>query len=147
MAKVKVNEMDRKELNKKMDSLKENLNEAIYEEVLKDRVKTAATERKEARSEINSTLTSLEKTHAGPSQVKRNGYLISTIEAVRNANDGRDWQNSPPLTEEIVKISETRNITIAEAEIIFFAIRCEAMLKTIESLKPEVTMALMAGVL
>jgi len=147
MAKVKVNEMDRKELNKKMDSLKADLNEAISEEVQRDRIKTAASERKQARNEINDALTSLEKTRAGASQVKRNGYLIATIEAVRNANDNRDWQNSPPLTEEIAKISETRNITIAEAEIIVFAIRCEAMLKTIETLKPEVMQALMAGVL
>ena len=139
--------MDRKELNKKMDSLKVELNEAISEEVLRDRIKTAASERKQARSEINSALTSLEKTHAGPSQVKQNGYLISTVEAVRNANDNRDWQNSPPLTEEIAKISETRNITIAEAEIIVFAIRCEAMLKTVETLKPEVLTALMEGAL
>ena len=139
--------MDRKDLNKKFDGMKTDLNDTISEEVLRDRIKTAASERKQARNEINEALTSLEKTHAGTSQIKRNGILIATIEAVRNANDNRDWQNSPPLTEEIAKISETRNISIAEAEIIVFAIRCEAMLKTIETLKPEVMQALMAGVL
>lgn len=125
--------------------MKDDLNTAISEEVLRDRIKTAASERKQTRNEINDTLSNLEKTQAGPEHMKRNGHLIAAIEQARTANDGRDWIAFPQTPDEIAKISETRGITIAEAETILFAVRCSEMLRYIEGMKPAVMMALMGS--
>jgi hypothetical protein len=137
--------MNLTELKAEIDGLKKTIVETIKTEIAEDRIKTAASARAEARHEINDMLTGLEKVDLLPENAQAIGRTIAAIEWLRSNNDKYSKSVDPVRTEEITKIAETRKITLAEAEILIFAVRASEMVKRLEAMKPHVLAAIMDG--
>jgi hypothetical protein len=133
------------ELKKEIDILKKTIVETVREEVAADRVKTSASAQHAVRQEIHDALSALERIEITPENAKRIGRLIAAIESLRAGLGGYVGRSTAPPTSEIEKIADELKISPQEAEYILYAVRGSSMVTRLETMKPAILSAIMAG--
>lgn len=133
------------ELKKEIDTLKKTIVETVREEVAADRIKTSANAQRAVRQELHDALFALERIEITPENAKHIGRLIAASESLRAGLGGYVGRHTSPSVSEIEKITDDLKISPQETECILYAVRGSAMVTHLESMKPAILSAIMAG--